>query len=92
MLLDDCVIGNGQYYMGSMNITKTGRACQAWKDQSPHSHETPPDVFPQIKFGENHCRNAGGDEYTPWCFTMDLNTRWEHCNIPSCGKLAKALI
>lgn len=71
--------------MGNTNKTKSGHNCQAWKEQKPHSHVTPPDVFPQIRFGENHCRNAGGDEHVPWCFTMDINTRWEHCNIPLCG-------
>lgn len=78
--------------MGTVNRTKSGRACQMWKDQKPHSHDGPPDVFPQIRYGENYCRNAGGDEKMPWCFTMDINTRWEHCDVPLCGMIRKKLI
>lgn len=51
----------------------------------PHNHDKPPDVFPQIRYGENYCRNAGGDEPVPWCFTTDPLIRWEHCDIPVCG-------
>lgn len=86
LFLDDCYRDNGRFYMGTVNKTKSGRACQMWKDQKPHSHDGPPDVFPQIRFGENHCRNAGGDEKMPWCFTMDTDARWEHCDVPLCGK------
>ncbi|XP_034933566.1 tyrosine-protein kinase transmembrane receptor Ror2 [Chelonus insularis] len=80
----DCVLDNGRYYMGKMNKTKTGLDCQPWNSQEPHSHNEPPNVFPQIKFGENFCRNAGGDEPMPWCFTMDPKIRWQHCDIPIC--------
>ena len=74
--------------MGKMNKTKSGIPCQNWKDQKPHSHESPPDVFPQIKYGENYCRNPGGDEEKPWCFTMNPSTRWELCDIPLCGNIS----
>ncbi|XP_011503745.1 PREDICTED: tyrosine-protein kinase transmembrane receptor Ror2 [Ceratosolen solmsi marchali] len=80
----DCYKDKGRFYMGKINKTKSGLACQMWKDQKPHSHDGPPDVFPQIRFGENYCRNAGGDERMPWCFTMNTDTRWEHCDIPLC--------
>ncbi|XP_001601716.1 tyrosine-protein kinase transmembrane receptor Ror2 [Nasonia vitripennis] len=80
----DCYKDRGRFYMGTVNRTKSGRACQMWKDQKPHSHDRPPDFFPQIRYGENYCRNAGGDEKMPWCFTMDPNTRWELCDVPLC--------
>ncbi|KAH0534293.1 tyrosine-protein kinase transmembrane receptor Ror2 [Cotesia glomerata] len=80
----DCVIENGRYYMGKMNKTKNGLDCQSWNVQEPHSHNKPPNVFPQIRHGENYCRNAGGDERMPWCFTMDPTVRWQHCDIPIC--------
>lgn len=85
IISDDCVKGNGRFYMGKVNKTKLGLDCQSWNAQIPHSHDRPPDVFPQIRFGENYCRNAGGDEPMPWCFTMDPNIRWQHCDIPICG-------
>lgn len=80
----DCIKDNGRFYMGKMNKTKSGLDCQAWEAQIPHSHNKPPNVFPQIKNGENYCRNAGGDESVPWCFTMNPLVRWEHCDIPNC--------
>ncbi|KAL7294377.1 tyrosine-protein kinase transmembrane receptor Ror2 [Trichogramma pretiosum] len=80
----DCYRERGKYYMGKENKTKSGIPCQYWKDQKPHSHESPPDVFPQIQMGENYCRNPGGDVKMPWCFTMDTNSRWEICDIPLC--------
>jgi len=72
--------------MGKVNKTKLGLDCQSWSAQIPHSHDKPPDVFPQIRYGENYCRNAGGDEPMPWCFTTDPLIRWQHCNIPICGQ------
>lgn len=82
--IDDCIRGNGRFYMGKVNKTQSGLDCQPWSAQTPHSHSLP-DVFPQIRYGENYCRNAGGDEPMPWCFTTDQVIRWEHCNIPVCG-------
>lgn len=71
--------------MGRVNKTKSGYACQAWNAQVPHSHNKPPDVFYQIKNGENFCRNAGEDVEKPWCYTMNSSVPWEHCDIPRCG-------
>ncbi|XP_043284143.1 tyrosine-protein kinase transmembrane receptor Ror2 isoform X2 [Venturia canescens] len=81
----DCIRENGRFYMGKMNQTKNGYDCQSWNAQFPHSHDKPPNVFRQIREGENYCRNAGGDEPMPWCFTMDPRVRWQHCDIPICN-------
>ncbi|XP_066583513.1 tyrosine-protein kinase transmembrane receptor Ror2-like isoform X2 [Prorops nasuta] len=80
----DCIKDNGRFYMGKVNKTKLGLECQSWNSQEPHNHDKPPDVFPQIRYGENYCRNAGGNEPMPWCFTMDPLIRWQHCDIPTC--------
>lgn len=34
---------------------------------------------------ENFCRNAGGQEQGPWCYTRDPLVRWQHCDIPPCS-------
>lgn len=83
---DECRMGKGQYYLGNVNRTKTGIPCQRWDSQEPHDHIQPPLVFPQIMEGENYCRNAGGEESFPWCYTIDKAVRWQHCDIPLCGK------
>lgn len=77
---------NGRYYQGTVNVTKTGLACQKWDVQEPHSHDKPPNVFPEVQNAENYCRNAGGEEKKPWCYTMDPSVRWQYCDIPVCGK------
>ncbi|CAG7835412.1 unnamed protein product [Allacma fusca] len=80
----DCQKGRGRFYQGTMNVTKTGLACQSWNSQEPHSHNRPPFVFPEIQNSSNYCRNAGGEEPYPWCYTVDPNIRWQHCSIPPC--------
>lgn len=85
-LIDDCRNGNGRYYLGTVNVTKSGLPCQRWDVQYPHKHIQPPQVFPQIAHGENYCRNAGGEEPYPWCYTLDVSVRWQHCDIPLCRK------
>lgn len=77
-------MGNGRYYMGNVNITQTGIPCQPWDSQRPHTHIQPPDVFPQVQDASNFCRNPGGEEPYPWCYTMDESMRWAHCNVPLC--------
>lgn len=80
-------MANGRYYMGQVNVTKTGISCQNWNAQKPHTHIQPPKVFPQVQNSENYCRNAGGEEPSPWCYTMNESVRWQLCDIPLCRKL-----
>lgn len=84
MILDDCRIGSGKHYMGSVNVTETGISCQKWSSQTPHTHDTPPLVFPELEDSENYCRNIGGQMRQPWCYTEDKHVRWQHCDIPLC--------
>lgn len=84
--IDDCRMGNGRYYMGQVNVTKTGIPCQKWDSQKPHTHIQPPKVFPQVQNADNYCRNAGGEEPSPWCYTMNESVRWQLCDIPLCRK------
>lgn len=85
-LPDNCRKGRGRWYFGKQNTTMNGIACQRWDSQEPHKHHRPPTVFPEIQDAENYCRNAGGEEPYPWCYTMDPLIRWQHCSIPLCGK------
>ncbi|XP_076167661.1 neurospecific receptor kinase [Ptiloglossa arizonensis] len=88
----NCVKGNGRFYLGKVNKTKFGLDCQSWNAQIPHSHDRPPDVFPQIRNGKNYCRNAGGDEPMPWCFTIHPQIRWQHCDIPICDNVTSKVL
>lgn len=80
----DCIKGRGRFYQGTVNVTKHGIACQRWNLQQPHAHNRPPFVFPEIWNSENYCRNAGGEEPMPWCYTEDPFIRWQHCDIAIC--------
>lgn len=80
----DCIHGRGRFYQGNVNMTKSGIACQRWDSQEPHHHNRPPMVFPEVSNSENYCRNAGGEEPVPWCYTIDPRIRWQHCDIPRC--------
>lgn len=72
--------------MGFVNKTKEGIPCQRWDSTEPHTHNRPPNVFPEVQNAENYCRNAGGEEPGPWCYTTDPNVRWQLCEIPVCGE------
>ena len=85
-LTASCVKGNGRYYQGKVNTTKGGLQCQPWYTEKPHKHNQPPNVFPEMSDSNNYCRNGGGIESSPWCYTMDPLVRWQHCDIEKCGK------
>ncbi|XP_045482312.1 tyrosine-protein kinase transmembrane receptor Ror2 [Harmonia axyridis] len=80
----DCIKGRGRFYQGKVNITEKGAFCQRWDSQFPHNHDSPPNVFPEMENAENYCRNAGGEEVRPWCYTSNHSRRWEYCDIPRC--------
>lgn len=92
MITDDCIKGNGRYYQGTVNVTKSGKVCQRWDAKKPHVFNPPPNVFPEMLNAENYCRNAGGEVNVPWCYTMDPDTRWQACDIPVCSKCTCSII
>ncbi|XP_073416289.1 plasminogen [Dendrobates tinctorius] len=79
-----CLSGNGELYAGKIAVTVTGKICQSWSSQEPHTHGRTPDNYPCKNLEKNYCRNPDG-ESMPWCYTTDKLTRWEYCDIPSCG-------
>nr|XP_008118561.1 PREDICTED: muscle, skeletal receptor tyrosine-protein kinase isoform X2 [Anolis carolinensis] len=80
-----CYKGNGLTYEGSVNVTASGIPCQKWSEQVPHSHRKTPQAFPELSNAANHCRNPGGVNEQPWCYTKDASVKWEYCNVPHCG-------
>ena len=74
-------------YRGILNTTESGRTCQRWDAQSPHSHSYGPDDKPcRGTVDNNYCRTNGEDR--PWCYTTDPDVRWEFCNLPVCTKMS----
>ncbi|XP_037541126.1 plasminogen [Nematolebias whitei] len=82
---DDCYEGNGSTYRGITSETVSGKKCQWWSGQVPHSHQKTPEQFPTADLRRNLCRNPDGDQ-APWCYTMDPKVRWEYCKLEKCSK------
>jgi len=72
-------------YRGTISFTASGRQCQAWSSQSPHSHSRTSSRFPGTGLEANYCRNPDGED-AAWCYTTDPNKRWELCEVPTCGE------
>ena len=83
---EGCYSGTGASYRGGMDTTVSGKTCQVWTAQSPHGHSRTPANYPNFGLGDhNYCRNPDG-EPAPWCYTTDVNTRWQLCtHIPTCS-------
>ena len=65
-------------YRGKQNKTRSGKDCQYWNKQEPHSHSI--QMNPDKGIGaHNFCRNPDG-EATIWCYTTDPGTRWGLCD------------
>ncbi|CAG5108693.1 Oidioi.mRNA.OKI2018_I69.chr1.g3911.t1.cds [Oikopleura dioica] len=77
----------GYYYTGHRTVTNSGRTCQKWSSQWPHSHSYRNQII--SRFGErflntNYCRNPDNYNGGVWCYTTDPSKRWELCEIPTC--------
>ncbi|XP_078612843.1 plasminogen-like [Branchiostoma floridae x Branchiostoma japonicum] len=79
-----CKIRTGSSYRGTVAVTETGRTCQRWDSQTPHSHTRTPYFYPSSGLEENYCRNPDGDPVGVWCYTTDPDQRWEYCDVPDC--------
>lgn len=52
--------------------------------KAPHLHRRTPQVFPELSDAENYCRNPGGENERPWCYTKDPSVTWEYCSVSPC--------
>lgn len=66
-----------------MNVTGSGKSCQAWDSSTPHFHPFTSLYRPYLE-GHNYCRNPEGRGIQPWCYTTDPDTRWEYCLVLVC--------
>eukprot|EP01006_Ploeotia_vitrea_P033245 TRINITY_DN65365_c0_g1_i1.p1 TRINITY_DN65365_c0_g1~~TRINITY_DN65365_c0_g1_i1.p1 ORF type:complete len:434 (+),score=41.73 TRINITY_DN65365_c0_g1_i1:84-1385(+) len=69
-------VGDGEGYTGKQTKTRSGKTCQRWDSQTPHSHSF--DSLP-----ENYCRNPD-EEDSIWCYTTDPEDRWDYCDPIDC--------
>ncbi|KAI8493700.1 hypothetical protein Bbelb_286210 [Branchiostoma belcheri] len=83
---EDCQVGNGTSYRGTVSVTKTGQTCQRWDSQTPHEHDYTSAHYPSGGLEQNnHCRNPAGNAPGVWCYTTEKGARWDFCDLPVCG-------
>ena len=80
----ECGDGQQVEYRGLNNKTVSGRVCQRWDSQDPHSHSRTPELNQYSGLERNYCRNPDG-ESAAWCYTVDPSKRWELCTVPDCS-------
>lgn len=74
-----CYTGSGIDYRGTVTHTTTGMNCQQWNSKLIEVME-----YPELIGGHSYCRNPGGLEVQPWCFTDNPHHPKEFCSIPKC--------
>lgn len=89
ILADVCYNGSGESYRGATSVTRSGYMCQRWNSNYPHQHLLTASDYPELSGGHSYCRNPGGREKAPYCYTMNENVRTEECAIPKCGRFSK---
>ena len=77
----------GMEYRGNISVTTSGKTCQRWDRQEPHTHGYDSHLPGNASIHENFCRNPLANETIPWCYTTDPNVRYELCDIPACGNV-----
>ena len=88
--MKDCYHGDGSTYAGTQSTTINGYTCQRWDSNWPHLKKefaSDPNNFPEdsLSEAENYCRQPEEGETKPWCYTTNMLTRWDYCDIEKCS-------
>ncbi|XP_015350300.1 hyaluronan-binding protein 2 isoform X1 [Marmota marmota marmota] len=86
---DDCYVGDGYSYRGSVSRTVNQHPCLYWNSHLllQENYNMFMEEAKAHGIGEhNFCRNPDGDK-KPWCF-IKVNSekvKWEYCDVPACS-------
>ncbi|KAL9699926.1 hypothetical protein quinque_003367 [Culex quinquefasciatus] len=75
---DDCYWESGLTYRGILDKSSSGKPCMRWSKLMREISN-----YPELA-GHNFCRNPGGEQSSPWCYT-DLKKTIEFCEITKCS-------
>ena len=82
---DDNLVLNS--YRGTASCTISGKTCQKWSVNSPHSSNFDLTTYATYGLGDhNYCRNPDNGEPGIWCYTTDPDVRYDLCCPGNCTK------
>merc|ERR1719243_570980 len=83
----------GESYKGLATSTTSGRTCQNWLKDMPHTIGIEPSSGNGLG-NHNYCRNPDGSEDKPWCYTQDPSPDHakETCEVPVCPPAARDFV
>jgi hypothetical protein len=68
-------------YRGCPRASRSGRQCQRWRDQVPHTHVGYSYGAAALDDGTgDFCRKPDDSHASMWCHTTDAGVRWEYCD------------
>jgi CUB/sushi domain-containing protein len=82
----DCLSGTlGADYIGTLNVTKSGKSCKSW---SLVKNVTARDFSDgSVEDAATYCRNPFLHRDGPWCYISEDGSDWERCDIKMCPHL-----
>ncbi|XP_064644337.1 hepatocyte growth factor-like [Lineus longissimus] len=82
----DCLSGSmGADYIGTVNVTISGKRCKSWSLVKNVTASNFPDE--SVEAAASYCRNPFLHGDGPWCYISADGSEWERCNIKMCPHL-----
>ncbi|CAG9764694.1 unnamed protein product [Ceutorhynchus assimilis] len=97
---DQCkMAGTGNDFIGQVEVTRSGRKCDAWDVHPGTVHEKYMYSFNDSSFADmkskdakNFCRNPSRDISGSWCYTLDPDIVQDVCNVKDCDRPEEFII
>ncbi|ESO82914.1 hypothetical protein LOTGIDRAFT_77521, partial [Lottia gigantea] len=70
---------DGSDFLGNLDVSMSGKTCQAWPLVDKARPKFPKSTFPHGKDEHNFCRNPGSSQSKTWCYINSTSLDYEHC-------------